>query len=302
MLVKLAGPFRLRKLDETPVSPYSQTFKWVPEIGLCILCYPDGNFGYVTVDGYYAPMWGAQIPYLGWSVELRRLVFLSGPAEYSLDPLYPIPTKIEDLSENLTVLTYLKLKDRRIKVSSGKVYAQTLGAGDVWTLEADLGGNYGRIQLGRNEEEALLVASGNPGYCQFYDVVKKQSSSPRMYVGEGVSINDMVYSPEYGILVALDSNAQISLWSLEVVPASLSAPALVSSSVSQGHVATFRVQVLGDHSEVCSGELVDWSITGAGVLATTQSVSDAQGYAQTSVIISQNSVGSSLGIEASLRC
>jgi len=77
----------------------------------------------------------------------------------------------------------------------------------------------------------------------------------------------------------------LTVWSLEVQPDHITTPVVVDGELKAGHITTFRVQVLGDHSEFCIGETVDWTIvSGPARLLDLQSETDEQGYATARVL------------------
>jgi hypothetical protein len=66
-------------------------------------------------------------------------------------------------------------------------------------------------------------------------------------------------------------------------------------------VVTYRVRVTGAHNDVAEGELIEWSLTGVGVILDPQTVVDASGYATTRVRYWLNDVGDSV-VKATLSC
>jgi len=143
--------------------------------------------------------------------------------------------------------------------------------------------NSGKPWAGRNDHEIFLYeVFGTFSRCCFYDTVTLLQSSPMMYLG--IESEAVTYAPEFGVIVSLHGDTThepttMRIWSLENVPTAISNPVLIAGSTKQGYLATYQVRVLSDHSEPCPDELVDWSLSGAGILLATQSTTDEDGYA-----------------------
>jgi hypothetical protein len=154
--------------------------------------------------------------------------------------------------------------------------------------------------------EYFSTAEGVTRAC-FYNTVTKELASPIYYVP--LESKGVFYAPEFDVMVSVHDDDDFGsgpvfttrVWSFEVGPAVLSAVQLIAGVAKAGQLCTYRVQVLGDQSDICVGELVNWTLTGVGLLLDAQSETDDEGYATTRVLYGVTDEGDST-IEANVTC
>lgn len=306
-LRKLAGPFAI--VDESGNQPSTLGgigVAWVPYMGLAIRGGASGvAIGMLALDGvlepfastYYDGSWG-------WDAVNHVIIARGYPGpDYVLDPRsfvgYPVAGAPGSMG------TFVQLADRRITVDGDAIVA--IASDGTRTTEFSGTGFWpDSISAGRADDDFFITASSPAsGYlrCRFYSS-SKRNLSPMMYVPASSGGSNWVvrYAPELQIIVAVDcDNFEVSIWSIETLPASVTDAALFSGSVAKGNVAQFRCRVLGDQSEPCASELVDWSISGPGELLDQQSAADATGSALARVLYGISDSGDST-VMASVRC
>jgi hypothetical protein len=163
----------------------------------------------------------------------------------------------------------------------------------------------GRAQAGRHKHEIFVGQRTNGDAdteCAFYDTLSQSLSSPVYHLGRTTLA--VVFAVEWGVIVSLQSESgqyTFRVWSLDVVPTTISAPQLIAGSTAAGHVATYQVRVTGDQNDGCVGELVNWSLAGDGVLLHVQSTTDQNGYATTQVSYPTDASGDAV-LTANIRC
>lgn len=288
----LDGPTKIKNLKGI-VAPNSHPFyRWCPGRGLL---YRTGNafygelIGVVTLDGWYeGPL--SQIFPRGWWPEKQKMlatgywgeatyeprVFVSG----ATDADWELPTGIPDY-----VGTYLRLRDRRLYYFNGIQGVSMDGLGTTTREGPDAMPFYmPQIHEGRNRTEAFIGGPvGDHGVGVFYDTVTKELSSP--YYHFGAECQFVAYAPEFGVVVTgtEGETPEIRVWALEVEATTVGAPEVVAGEVRLGQIVTFQTKITGAHDDPVDGELVNWSLTGAGVLMEHQSKTDKNGLALTRV-------------------
>jgi hypothetical protein len=265
-----------------------------------------------SVGGFYfhSPM--------SWWPARKRMVAVEDGEEWSFEPKAMIyqPTGPGDQPDNDAQLTqfelrpYVKLTDRRLFFQSARIWACYPGEDPV-AEGPYLEWIFGSIRPGRSETEVCVA--GAQGII-FYDTVKQEVSSPKIYLG--VMSNTIYYVPEYEVFISahteeLDeeygSEDTIRVWSLEVEATTISEVEVYEGEVKSGQVVTYRVQVTGTVSvfgadpDLAVGELVDWSLNGVGNLLQIQTKVDAEGYAYCQVQYLVDEVGDST-VTASVTC
>jgi len=308
---------------------------WWPHVGLITMGYFHANdlsgTQIVTLDGVagggmcrYNPNWswwparqqmvsmygGYYIPDVGGA----EIVFESRSFSYQ----YVDPADFVDdpNSGALGYRRYVKLADRRIWSDGNHMWRQTKGLPDE--IEASVPQGLANLYAGRSDTDVFLSGTFWDGHRNrlqgcFYDTVAKKIVSPMYIVADtpGERTSTLVYASEFGVLMTAgyfdaDSNGYSEgfftrVWSLEVEPAVLSAPAIVSGTVRSGQVVTYRVQLTGADNDPAENELIDWVLTGAGVLLDVQTKTDANGYATTRVQYRVGETGNST-VTASVSC
>jgi hypothetical protein len=285
----------------------------------------------VTLDGVASGGMCRYNPYWSWWPARQQMVSLYGGyyvpdtpgAEIvfeskSFSYQYVDPAEfIDDPANELGYNTYVKLDDRRIYLAGwNQVWRQTKGLPNA--PEADIPAGLNRMYAGRSDTDVFLSGTWWDGHRNrlqgcFYDTVAKKIASPMYIVADtpGERTSTLVYAPEFGVLMTAgyfdaDSNGYSEgfftrVWSLEVEPAVLSAPAIVGGIVRSGQIVTYRVQLMGADNDPAEDELIDWAVTGAGVLLDVQTKTDANGYATTRVQYRVGETGDST-VTASVAC
>jgi hypothetical protein len=140
--------------------------------------------------------------------------------------------------------------------------------------------------VSRTRDEGVLCLIYPSGGILFYDVVAKQQVVKPWISWIGPN-SGAWYSIKYDVYISYEVSGgdwHVSVWANSVRPDSLSNPEAVAPLLD-GKVTQVRAQLVGDHGEPCEGELISWSITsGDGALTTTQSKTDADGYAYTGYV------------------
>jgi hypothetical protein len=314
-LRKLAGPFNV--VDETGSRPSSLggPAPWLPYMGLVVGCVTPkwGDHGVLALDGVIN-QFSSTYSYFdwGWDAVNHAILVARSFVESILDGRsfigYPVGPIVTDLSGYGSM--YIKLRDRRIVATSvGSIIAYAEDGTATTEFEGRTEFEYGlpTLAAGRADDDFFWTNnSPHPtGFlqCCFYNSTSK-TATPTMYIPalSGGTNWAVRYAPELQIIVAVDlDNALLSVWSLDVLPASLSDPALLSGHSAKGNIAGLGVQLLGDSGEPCEGELIDWSLTGAGELLDQQSMTDANGQAGARVFCRLSDSGD-FDLTASLRC
>ena len=158
------------------------------------------------------------------------------------------------------------------------------------------------ILPGRGEMDFFVKDGGDIG-C-FYDAQYQKIASPSYHTG--IPANFLCYCPEYGVLVSVHvgggaNPSELRVWSLEVEPTILTNPTPFIGTPMAGQVVTYRVRLTGAQTDPAEGELVDWTLTGVGLLLDMQSKTDAQGYAIARVQYRLGETGNST-LNASVTC
>jgi hypothetical protein len=168
---------------------------------------------------------------------------------------------------------------------------------------------------GRSNTEVWIgerFSIGSNGRGIFYDTITREFSSPLYHLGMGT--RSVVYATDLGVLVSghdypsegytggLLTRRQLRIWSLEVEPTTVSPVEVAGGTVKSGQVVTYRVQVTGAQNDPAEGELVDWTLEGAGTLLDPQSKTDVDGYAITKVQYPVVEIEGSSVITASVTC
>lgn len=331
-LRKLAGPFSILTSDGDPISVISRdTLVHYPGVGLTLFCsgltgpnYDNnsaGRFGdgVLTLDGVFEVRntripWGAH----GWWLDGNRLLmpeFLFSENafdEFVLEPLALVKIRVNRenepiLSPALFPRNYGRVANRRIFFNNDLI---AFGEDGVASIEVDREDSpftgLGLVHFGPGRhlgEFFCWSVSGDTSlYFGFYNPVTHLFSRLWEMGPPSAAMSSAAYIPEFNIVASIgrDDN-MLYIWALEVEPFAVSAPELIYGQERAGHVAQYRVRVLGDRDEPCEGELIDWSVDGVGTLLSPQSRTDEDGYATIRVMFGLDDVGECV-LEASLRC
>lgn len=191
----------------------------------------------------------------------------------------------EDEATNFVESVHVRCADRYLKFGSGTIQYKPLDLTGSWTTECTISRTSGfssHQNVSRTKKKDILAFVYDTGEVIFYNHVLKQQLPEHSYIGVNAAA---WYSPKYDIYVALQSDDTVVIYANEVAPATLS-DAEAITPITRGQVSKVKVQLLGSNSEPCVGELVNWSVSGAGTLLASQSKTDADGYAWNSCVVS----------------
>lgn len=115
------------------------------------------------------------------------------------------------------------------------------------------------------------------------------------------------YAPKLGVWFAtdvvpftnpagnLDHYTRLWVYADEAVPVFLSNPVALTPPRS-GEVNSFQIRLTGAEGEPCAGHRINWSASARGTVLDLQTVTDADGYAQTRVSFTPRSSGPQEGV------
>jgi len=304
---QLAGPFALVSEKNVPVQYQVGAYHWYPDVGLTAVI--DGQFRcFLSLDGVYQPISRSR-PYANaWYVAHRRMI---GTKDiFDTTEIEIEPRALAEVSESASFYTglfvhnYIRMQDRRLYFDQQRIVSVIDGAlaveGDIFPFGS------GEVAPGRSDFDILVFEftfNGSDTRFCFYDTRLKVIASQIFHLG--MACNTLVYAPEYGIIVSLHGDSltgfEQRIWSLENEPVEVTEPELVAGQSQGGRLATYRTQVLGANADPCPGELVDWTLSGAGRLLSLQSKADRDGYATVRVLYGLDETGDST-VKASVRC
>lgn len=238
-------------------------------------------------------LWGG----LTHNLDQRRLAMWDSANQYEVVDSY-----IFDSVEAGTALTQIGapwtvLPDRWISAYQGKVRTVPRQSNDVpvdeFALPVNLGGSFAWITPARKAGRVMI--GGPAGLAYEYDYLAKQLVGYRRHFGM-TCLDGVFYSAALGIWITLSqasgpTRTQMRIWADEVAPASLSAPA-AQASVVRGAAIEMRARLLGAHSDPCVGMPINWSVSaGPGSVDPAQSLTDADGYASTALLLPPTASG-----------
>ena len=271
---------------------------WYPGGGL--LCsghfsqYESSGVHLVTLDGVCRRRMTHNRTWSWWPSR-QRLLWMSGGYERMYEPkVFAVqqthPDDHMEVNDSIGA-HYIKLLDRRVFVSLGRIHHIVLG-GTQDVVESDLLPlTNPSVRPGRSDTDIWVPGTvlGNGAGC-FYDTEIRKVVSPVYNIG--MPCEALVYAPEFGVLVSghqLDEDESpptgepwtysLKIWSLEVNPTQLLPVEVFDGVPKSGQVVTYRVQLLGDQDDPAEGELVNWFVEGKGLLLDAQTKTDADGYA-----------------------
>lgn len=316
-LRQVAGPFYIKNPDGTNFAVASKfPIMWMPNMG-AILQEGTGGFplSIVTLDGVACPVSEAVRPDYGgggvWYWDGAKQLIITEMDSYREKiclcrvqyPHFPFTRPLAPFGRGGSGGIYLN-----------KAYVLAWSGGYLQVAEE--GGSYTPLHYlgaadcqcggpGRTESEFFFAECPDYGQANtqmyFYNAVTDVVTGP-MYLS--VPGWMAVYAPEFQLVMSFhtDTNGAwfINLWSLDTQPTNISPVTLKTGVVKSGGMATFQVTVTGDHSEPCVGELVNWSLTGAGTLIDVQTTTDATGTATCRVFYPVGTTASPSGVTASV--
>ena len=326
----LAGPFDMRPYG-APDDWQGQIeiHSWVPGIGLLAGTAGGGRYatlsGFITLDGLYCDRSIEYMHESSWDTLKRQIVNfpLLHPHDQLFECAYDSITLARERTgtETWSVLAghplsgkrYVKLANRSVFFNNTLTHCITGVVGATATHEGPplpVGFANANVFPGRVETEVWIGERFNQAVFTrglFYDTVTQQFSSPIYYIGMGARA--FVYIPELGVFVSGHdysaeggplTRSQLRVWSMEVEPTVMS-PVVLVEGLKSGRIAIYRVNVQGSHKDPAVGEMVAWTLTGAGTLLDAQSRTDVDGNAVTRVQYLTDEIGTSV-VEATLPC
>ena len=201
-----------------------------------------------------------------------------------------------------------RLQDRFLSASGAAVKWRPLDLSAAAVTEATLtGAGTGVPVWSRTRDPAVLALAYENGNIIFYNhLTKLQAASTGSGGPPGAAFiganKDAWYSPRHNIWIKLDASRQLTIHAATPRPAALSAPS--GAAALRGRVTTFTTRATGDAGEPVPDELVDWSLLAGsiGSLASTQSRTDAAGYAAVDYIAPVTGALGDATLKAELRC
>jgi len=210
--------------------------------------------------------------------------------------------------------SYVKLADRRLAYASGRLIAYYPGRPPEIEGPPCPTGWSGHLGVGRSPTEICITpVFGSSGVTCFYDTVNKVFDKKTYIVPFRFGI---CYSPEHEVFIGAyeysgDPGGSYYVWSMETYPTQFSAVMVHKGTVKSGQIVTYKVQLTGDAIGVggggssprdgAEGELIDWTLEGAGILLDPQTETDIDGWAYTRVQYRVGETGST-ALTASCTC
>lgn len=292
---------------------------WYPDVGLIlgVLDVPTNHIalGVATMDGFWEERssegFGGNRRF-GWWPDGGRMemIDLGGP-EREIDPVLLAYRELEKepFYDGIWAYQWVRLSDRHIYTTGFGINAVTKKV--ITTEFTGLPLMASWIGPGRGTGEVFLSGAGPIGSYAwasacFYNTLKREVSSPVMYLSVSPDRLKVTYAPEFGVMISVHDDTTpdrryLRIWSLEVEPSIVTEAEVIRGEARAGCVPTYRVQVTGAQGEPCPGELVDWTVSGVGRLERSQSKTDDDGYATVKVIYGLDDDGDSI-VKASVRC
>lgn len=307
-LRQLAGPFLLTDDQGNPLGPHTiYPILYYPKVGLIMkIDYARAALTLVTYDGIGQALNTYDVGGAGgfnpahWRYDVYRDLMITNGGQREKVCLCE-SDYTHGFGAGPFAFSGIITADREIWVSSGELDNNT-GIEKVFPGGVDM--TAGNMGPGRTPTEVYaggVTDSSHANWAIFYDTLARKFTSPGMHLPDGVVTS--YWDSDSSVLVTItDAPYALTIYSLDVIPASLSAITLKSGVQAKGATAVFKVQVLGDRSDWSVGVLVDWSITsGDGVLLDTQSKTGDDGFAVCRVFYPTTASVSTV-LEASVTC
>jgi hypothetical protein len=196
-------------------------------------------------------------------------------------------TKSPGLVNETGIYPQIRAADRILSIHGLVIKKRAIDGSDAsWAVETQLTAGPNPVlytnapTVSKTKDPGIVCIIYGGGGILFYDVnLKQQVARPVARIGAN---NGAWYSVKFDIYVSCvveRDDWHVSVWANAVRPDSLSAPEAVTPPKT-GKVSQLRVRLLGAYAEPCAREIVSWSIvSGDGSLTSTQSLTDADGYA-----------------------
>jgi hypothetical protein len=293
-LETLAGPLAIVNAAGTPLTISTGAAAFYDDaLGLCTYSAALGGYSIVQLNGK---------TYLRAELQIapKYVLDLQRPGEYlaqgpASEKLYVFDKRAGVFGElllsggtNFVVELQVRASDRYLNISGTAVRFKPLDNSGSWTTEATLtDAGSGQPAVSRTRKAGVLCFVYTDGHVVYYDAVNKAQSAGKARLGTN---SGAWYSPKRDMFVAIVSN-QLQVYANAIRPAALSNPAAVTP-FTRGKVSQVKVQLTGSNAEACAGEIIEWSMTGAGSLAAAQSETDADGWAYNDYLAPADGVGS----------
>lgn len=319
MLELLAGPFDILDLDgsaQALVNPLqTDHFQWDDDVGLI---YSEGWLtekiwliqldGTATERGYWFARYLLDIQ----NEKLNTYLATNPPYE---GKLYDYDKRSGTYrNQILSVSGATPLKDIQVRCddrflgisgtgSQVRAYPLDLDGYNDYVVEANLTGTSSaalrKPTWSKTRNMDLLALAYADGNIIYYDHVAKQQIAGAAYIGENLGA---WYSARHNIWVKLTSARQVEVYAATPRPHTISSPTPADEPLL-GRMTMFTARVVGDMSEPCPNETVDWSLAegSVGHLSASQSRTDAYGYASIGYVAPVDSEDSEVTIFAEVK-
>jgi len=317
-LEQVSGPHPLLLETSIPFY-YAENPMWLDDYGLCghvtSTAVPSGQSFHFTIaqlgglayvrNSYAHP---SHMGDMAWNQQTGRLLWHSRwniPA-YNYDPMIGHPEGGAHDGKTGKVQEVL-LNDRGLRATTNGsqifIHVRDLATGVIteetrFSTAGGAGNPTGTGVIGPAGDGTLAITFSSGHLFKYDPITKKQVGNS---VSTGMVGKYLFYSPKFDVLIGVyeisgSTNQEIRIRGSETTPNGLSNPAALTP-ITRGQSSTIQVRLTGDLGEAVPGMLVDWTLTGTGSLTLTQSVTDADGYAETQYI-APNSFDDAVNIQA----
>ena len=311
-LEQVAGPFPLLLLDGTPLTDLTTTaFKvmYADDVGLFGYSGTLAGLCVIQLDGTVCRR-STHNRANQFTLDLQRkgefFIHASLFEEdlYYFDKramLFQYPAFIESAVTNYVYYLHVRCADRWLQVITNRIESRPLDlTTGAWATECSLvkTGSTNIASVSLTADKDVILIAYTSGEIIFYNHVLQEQTDVHLFVAANVGT---WYSPKFDIYISLRADDTLSIYSSEIVPATIGAITAVSP-LTRGRVSIVKVRLTGAASEPCVGEFINWIVYGAGVLKVAQSVTDSDGYAWNECIVSPLApVGADIDITANVR-
>lgn len=309
----LAGPFTIKALDGVPVD--GATLSSVTQRGydedVGFMCNSSAKTYTVSMDGIGVVL--SDTDKVSYCIDLSDYPLRVSRKYQVVDTLFEDKVykynKYAGVRQGLPVYsggtldTYnirIKLPDRYLGVINGGVYFKPLSLTPPsvnGTLEATVvkGTWAGAATLSQiptvsvTRDLAVLAFAYIDGQIVYYNHVTKAQVGRVDMIGAN---KGAWYNERHNIWVKWGTDDKISVYAVTPVPYSITTPA--GAAPLKGKTQVYSVTVKGQHEELVTDELIDWTLSGGSVgsLERAQSKTSSLGVASIRYIAPTNTVGS----------
>lgn len=285
----VAGPFQIKTLagaviTDIVVSTLNSFFD--DNLGLCMYRDADHGVYIIQLDGTMC-LRGLMTGTLGvFIIDLQNqdsFITPNGIGGYGQVQKSSMTVSRTPIAPACPDLAHVRTFDRYLYITMPRVEFKPLSGVGSWTMEASLTYTEAAtsiISAFRTADKNVIGIAYNTGEIVFYDHINKVQLAKHSYTEPCVQLQ---YSRRHDVYIVVKADKTVVIYSNEVRPSSLSAVEAITP-LTKGHTSIVRTRLLGNKSEPCVGELIDWSITGA-VLKDVQSTTDTNGYAVNTCVV-----------------